>query len=386
MAHANALKSPTPFSAIGGGGGNPGGMAGAPSSGILGGAINSLFGPSSFRMNDLRERAAVDRESARSENIGRFRQDVLNAMRQGQSVDQAVMGVIKSNPDVLSDPDFPKTAQDFVELIKPEEATPVVVPAQSRLSTPGGEVLLEAADPAPPANVKIIDEIVKEQQSVEAGTGNKKRLTLLQGLLDRNAANKMNVLDAMRMRSQGIKVPENLAPFPGVNAVTPDQAEGALRAGSDVRADTLFDVIDKAVQGDKNARLSLEVKGAMSQDAMDGMMALFAARDPIFAAAARKRSPQLQDMWDIIDKGEVKAPEGREFEVPIAGRKAQGKAPGADEAKGATTLPGSAAPAVGGTAGTAEGPKLDVQGLTEAFQSLSVKEQEAFLQQLKSKK
>ncbi len=373
MAHANALKSPTPFSALGGGGANPGGMAGAPSSGILGGAINSLFGPSSFRMNDLRERAAVDRESARSENIGRFRQDVLNAMRQGQSVDQAVMGVIQSNPDVLSDPDFPKTAQDFVELIKPEEATPVVVPAQSRLATPGGEVLLEA-DPAPPANVKIIDEIEKAELK-----GDKVRVKRLQSLLPRDATNKITVMDALRLRIIGVEVDEDLS-FTGVNKITSKQALAALNSGNDDRSATDNDLIQAAVAGDIPARQAIKVKTALKRQEMDAFMALVASQNPEFAKFITEKTPSVDEVFEMIDKGEVKASKGREFEVPIAGQ----RAPGADEAKGATTPPGLAAPAVGGSAGQAQGPTIDVQGIADSIKGLSEEDKAALKSALKA--
>ncbi len=365
MAHENALKSPTPFSQLGGAVA-PGGMAGAPSLGILGEAINSLFGPSSFRMNDLRERAAVDRESARSENIGKFRQDVLSAMRQGQSVDQAVMGVIQGNPDVLSDPDFPKTAQEFVELIKPDEASSVVVPAEARLSTPGGKVLLDVdrGDPEPPANVKIIDEIEKAELK-----GDKVRIKRLQSLLPRDATNKITVMDALRLRIIGVEVDEDLS-FKGVNKVTPKEALAGLNAGNDDRSATDNDLIQAAVAGDLPSRQAIKVKTALKRQELDAFMAIMASQSPEFAKFITEKTPSVDEVFQEIDRQKAQT------EAPA-------KAPGGGEAKGATTPPGLTAPAVGGTAGQAQGPTIDVQGITDVIKGLSEEDKKLLAEALK---
>ncbi len=346
--------------------------------------------PSTARRGSWGELFGVpSEEEVRGGNLAAFRQAVLGAMDQGQDVSAAVMGVLNSSVGAaaMNDPSFPTNNKEFIKLISPEPEGTIKksevtesffnerMGADSTLSPQQAE-FLGVGGPDTPERILIIDEIMKEKDP--------KRRKLLQRLIPRDAVNKISTMDALRLRVAGVEVDEDLS-FPGVNKLSPEQATTALRAGMDERSATDNDLVLAALAPEdtperKQARLALDVKVTMKAKEMDGLMALIAARDAGIAGAIRAKPPQsLDELWEIVDGKAGDKGGKKKLEVPIAGQKAPQE--GGEGDAGRVVAP-PAAPAIGSEAGTAPGPRLDVEGVFDAIQSLSPEDMQALKEKL----
>lgn len=297
--------------------------------------------------------AVLHRQQERSAQLEAFRKAVLDQMQRGTDLSAAVNSVL-SDPaiqPVLAQPDFPKNAQEFIELLTPEPDEYVgLAPSASAMNKRTGELGVQAPGkpPEPTAAEKLVDAILTAETPEER--------KLLERHLPVGTDGRLSVTDALRLAAGGIPFDPKLLPKAISEMPTQAGATIALTLGQGgPRAPNTTDML--------LAAMGIPVPGSPlndlpKADIRNGLLAAEQLRraeakpgplDAILAASPEARAAGLvgeqggglAELFEKMDKAEAaqrgeKVIEPSTGEVPVFG----------------------AAPQAGGTGGQAPGPAV----------------------------
>lgn len=300
------------------------------------------------------QRAALKRSQERSAQLEAFRRAVLEQMQSGTDLKASALRAL-DDPEiakVLAQDDFPKSAQEFMDLITPaaDEFGTIAAGASVLNKTQG--TLGAQAPSAPSAAEKLVDAILA------APEGSEERKLLERGLAGTDG--RLGVKDYLTLVSAGAKPDPELIPKAVTVPVDPKRAAEILALGSasGPRAPNGVDMF--------MAALGIKVPGSplntLSREEGQQMMLI---REEL---AKQGGAPDLASQV-IAAMGGGGAPGalsgdtggglGELFEKFNKATPGEGvKAPGIEGTQGQVPILGDA-PQVGGTQGQAPGPRVE---------------------------
>ncbi|KKL63861.1 hypothetical protein LCGC14_2170880 [marine sediment metagenome] len=291
--------------------------------------------------------------------LGAFRTSVIEKLQGGLNMSAAISQTLAdpTHQQVLSLPDFPKNAQEFIKLLTPPtEEHGTIAPSASTFNKATGELGAQAPGkpPEPTAAQKIVDAIL-------ASSNPEERALLTQSLLGTDG--RLSVTDYLRLAAGGITTDPELLPKAITKPATQEEAEIALTLGTakGPRApnenDLLLAIMGVEVPGSPLNDLPREgLRGAAlikeqlrRAESKPGPLDAILAASPEAKAAGLlpEEKGGLSDLFEKMDKAEAAERGGQviepgKAEVPIFGT----------------------GPKVGGTGGQAPGPAVAGQQLT----------------------
>ncbi len=290
--------------------------------------------------------------------LGRFRTSVLEKLQGGLNMSAAISQTLAdpTQQEVLSLPDFPTNAQEFIDLLTPPTSEfGTVAPGASTFDKGTGAIGAQAPGkpPEPTASQKIVDAILASKNPEE-------QKLLTQALLGTDG--RPTVTDYLRLVAGGISVDPKLLPKGVTKPATQQEAEIALTLGtaSGPRAPNMNDMLLRAMGVDSpgsplNDLPKDAVRGGLliaeqlrRAESKPGPLDALLAQSPEARAAGLGGAQggglaELFEKLDAVEGGQPSAPSAPgSAEVPISG----------------------AAPQVGGTGGQAPGPQTGGAALT----------------------
>ncbi len=320
------------------------------------------FGPfSSFENFVSPKTARAGRDETRAVAargaLGRFRQAVLDKQSNGLDLGAALERTLAdpTHQEVLTQPDFPKSAQEFIDLLTPaQDEFMTVAPGASVASKTTGKLGAQAPG-APTAAEKLVEAILA------APEGSEERKLLERGLAGTGGV--LGVKDYLTLVAAGAKPHPDLIPKAITTPVTPERAANILALGTasgprapngiDMFAAALgIDVPGSPLNGtpieDAQSMMLIKEELAKQKGSTEPLLQILAAMGGGGGAADAlgglgESDGGLTELFEKFNKGSsAQAPgvEARPGEVPIFGAGPQvggqgGQAPGP---RGATEL------------------------------------------------
>lgn len=307
--------------------------------------------------------ARLDRAQAAAGTLASFRQSILEKMQQGLRPEAALAQTLAdpTQQQVLSQPNFPKNNQEFMQLFQaPPEEFGTVGAGSSVFSKTTGKLKAQAPS-EPTAAERLTDAIL--------ATDDPEKKKLLVSQLPRDPAGRLSVTDYVKVIASGATVDTKQSPL-GVT-MTQDQAASALalgratgaRAPSDndlilrglgQKTGTVLDSIDPVI-AEGAAIIKEQLRTSESQNILDSFLAATPG-----AAGLIPEKPGVEALFKRFREGkEAPGPQ-----VPLA------------------------PPVVGGVGGQAAGPQITLEQLqalpVENFAELSPETLASIVQGLES--
>lgn len=262
--------------------------------------------------------------------LGAFRISVLEKLQGGLNMGAAIAQTLAdpTHQQVLSLPDFPKNAQEFVKLLSPPTGSfGTISPGASAINLETGELGAQAPSkpPEPTAAEKLTQAILAAESPEEKA--------LLTAQLPRDPSGRLSVTDFITVLAGGAEVPENLRPL-ALKGMTQQQATAAKTIGESPRAPNMIDLITRGLglktgtpldtMDPKTARGAAIIQERLRQTESGGILDAILAANPATAGMVQKKA-SVEELFERFDAGGLAAPgaqapkAGGPTEVPIAG-------------------------------------------------------------------
>lgn len=267
--------------------------------------------------------------------LASFRTSVLEKLQGGLNMSAAIAQTLAdpTQQQVLSLPDFPKNAQEFIGLLTPPTGSfGTVAPGASALNLKTGEIGAQAPT-EPTAAEKLTQAILTAETPEEKA--------ILTTQLPRDPSGRLSVTDFITVLAGGAEVPEALRPL-ALKGMTQQQAVAAKTIGESPRAPSNIDLISRGLglttgtnldaMEPATARGAAIIQQNLRQTESEGFLDAILAANPATAGMVRKKE-SVEELFERFDAGGLAAREGqapkaaKPAEVPLAGG-AGGQAPG----------------------------------------------------------
>ena len=262
--------------------------------------------------------------------LGAFRTSVLEKLQGGLNMSAAIAQTLAdpTQQQVLSLPDFPKNAQEFIDLLTPSTGSfGTIAPGASSINLETGE--LGAQAPSKPTEPTAAEKLT--QAILSAKTPEEKALLTAQ--LPRDPSGRLSVTDFITVMAGGAEVAEALRPL-ALKGMTQEQAVAAKTIGESPRAPSNIDLISRGLglttgtsldaMEPGTARGAAIIQERLRQTESEGVLDAILAANPATAGMVQKKE-SVEELFERFDAGGPAAPGAQapkaagRTEVPIAG-------------------------------------------------------------------